>query len=534
MPSPSSTAPRQFLWYDYETWGIRPARDGIAQFAAVVTDADLNIIGEPIDWKCQPLPDTVIDPAAVMITGLTPEQCQQEGLSEWELASRINALMSEPGTCTAGYNTLRFDDEFTRFLLYRNLLDPYSREWRNQNSRWDLLDVVRLTHALRPEGIEWPTHPNGDPSFKLEQLSAANGIEHARAHDAVSDVLATIELARLIRDRQPKLFDYALTLRFKHEVRRQLPLESRQPMLHVSGMIPASQGCLTVEVPLMEHPDRRNEIIVLDLMQDPAWLLDHNADEVRDWLYSPTEALPEGIVRPPLRTLHLNRCPMIAPYRMLDNATCQRFNIDPDRIAQHLAILDRWHDLVTLAREVFKTTERPAPEDPEHALYQGFIGDHDRGILNQIRRKDRQPETWPGLADSLHDDRQQALVFNARARHFPQSLTASEQTRWRDQVRQHLTEPNWGSTLTLGDAKAATEQLILEHPDREDLLQVLSWLDQQEKNWLVARETEAEADTADTQSIRENPRSETRPSTGAKTDEQGSEDDENGPQLGLF
>ncbi|WP_051207972.1 exodeoxyribonuclease I [Saccharospirillum impatiens] len=529
MPKPSPTAPRQFLWYDYETWGINPARDGIAQFAAVITDADLNIIGEPMDWKCKPLPDAVIDPGSVMITGLTPGECQQEGMTEWELASRINAVMSEPGTCTVGYNSLRFDDEFTRFLLYRNLLDPYSREWRNQNSRWDLLDVVRMTHALRPEGIEWPRHENGDPSFKLEQLTAANGIEHAKAHDAVSDVLATIALARLIRDRQPKLFNYALSLRFKHEVRRQLPLESRQPMLHVSGRIPARQGCLTIEVPLMEHPDRRNEIIVLDLMQDPGWLLDHNADDVRNWLYSPTESLPEGIVRPPLRTLHLNRCPMIAPYRMLDEATCERFGIEPARIARHLAILDRWHDLVSLAREVFKTTDRPAPADPQQALYQGFIGDHDRGILNEIRRANRHPETWPGLADGLQDDRQQALVLLARARHFPDSLSAGEQTQWRHQVQTHLTDPDWGSTLTLSDALIATQQLIEKHPDREDLKQVLTWLQQQEQRWL--RETEApvsETITAPT----------TGPSQSTPADSENKENTDpqpdDGPQLGLF
>ncbi|MEX2321902.1 MAG: exodeoxyribonuclease I [Saccharospirillum sp.] len=529
MPAATSTAPQQFLWYDYETWGINPARDGIAQFAAVKTDADLNIIGEPMDWKCKPLPDAVIDPASVMITGLMPGQCQQEGLSEWELASRINTVMSEPGTCTVGYNSLRFDDEFTRFLLYRNLLDPYSREWRNQNSRWDLLDVVRLTYALRPEGIEWPRHDSGDPSFRLEQLTAANGIEHAKAHDAVSDVLATIALARLIRDRQPKLFDYALSLRFKHEVRRQLPLESRQPMLHVSGRIPARQGCLTVEVPLMEHPDRRNEIIVLDLMQDPSWLLDHNADEVREWLYTPTESLPDGIVRPPLRTLHLNRCPMIAPYRMLDEATCERFAIDPQRIAHHLAILDRWHDLVTLAREVFKITDRPAPADPQQALYQGFVGDHDRGILNQIRRKERHPETWPGMADGLQDNRQQALVFLARARHFPGSLSASELALWRDQVRIHLTEPDWGSTLTLSDAIKATEQLIAEHPNREDLPQVLAWLQQQDERWLqdpVAPTPEATADT----NIE-------KPAPSPAEDNKKKESDtpsDDGPQLGLF
>ena len=519
------TRPASFLWYDYETWGINPRRDGIAQFAAVRTDADLNPIGDPVDLKCRPLVDTVIDPGACLITGLTPQGCDREGLSEWDFATRIHALMSEPGTCTTGYNTLRFDDEFSRTLFYRNLLDPYSREWRNGNSRWDLLDVVRLTYALRPEGIEWPTHDSGAPSFKLEHLSVANGIEHANAHDAVSDVLATIEMARLIRRHQPKLFDYALSLRNKHEVRRHLSPELRQPILHVSGMIPAERGCLTVELPLMEHPDRKNEIIVLDLVEDPTWLLDHNADDLRAWLYSPTDELPEGIPRPPLRTVHINRSPMVAPYKMLDDATAERFGLDRDTLEQHRQIVDRWHDLVTLARDVFRDGEREPFADPEHALYAGFINDHDRGILNRIRAGTDQPERWPGLAEELQDERQQVLVFNARARHFPDSLDAREAAQWREDVQRRLTDPDWGSSLTLAEAIDRTEKALEETPDSEVLTDVLAWLDRQKTEWLNDESKPsdlAEEDPSNT--VQENPEDD----TSANTDQPGQS------QLDLF
>lgn len=478
------TQPSSFLWYDYETWGIQPRRDGIAQFAAVRTDAKLNIIGEPVDLKCKPLPDSVVSPDAALVTGLNPADCAQTGLSEWHFAEQIQKLMAEPGSCVTGYNSLRFDDEFSRHLFYRNLLDPYSREWRNGNSRWDLLDVVRLTYALRPQGIEWPTHEDGTPSFKLEQLTAANGIEHGNAHDAVSDVLATIELARLIRRHQPKLFEYALELRTKAAVRRQLKFDAREPHLHVSGRIPAARGCLAVELPLIEHPDRRNEIIVLDLTEDPSWLLDHNADQLRDWLYTATDELPEGIPRVPLRTLHVNRSPMVAPYAMLDDEVAQRLKIDRDAIERHRAIVDRWHDLVTLARDVFRDEERAPFIDPEHALYAGFIDDHDRGILNRIRTSTDRPEAWPGLAEELHDDRQQTLVFNARARHFENSLSADEAAQWRAQVQLNLTDADWGSSLTWQEAFDRTEELLQEQPDAQVLLQVKSWLEQQRQQWL--------------------------------------------------
>ena len=275
------------LWYDYETWGANPARDRLAQFAAIRTDLNLNPIEEPINLLCKPACDTIIDPEAVAITGLSPLTLATEGMNEWDFANEIEQHFSKPGTCTTGYNTIRFDDECTRFLFYRNLIDPYAREWKNGNSRWDLLDVMRMAHALRPEGIEWPTHEDGSPSFKLEHLTAANGLSHEQAHDAVSDVKATIALARLLKQHHPKLFDYAFTLRSKHQVRKHIDLSERTPHLHFTGKIAAKAFCMGIEVPLLTHPDRANEVIVIDIREDPSWLLDHDAQTLRNWLYSP-------------------------------------------------------------------------------------------------------------------------------------------------------------------------------------------------------------------------------------------------------
>ncbi|MHA7880753.1 MAG: exodeoxyribonuclease I [Saccharospirillum sp.] len=509
--------PLSFLWYDYETWGTSPRSDRIAQFAAVRTDAELNPIGEPIDIQCKPAIDTLIHPEACLITGLTPQGCEQDGLTEWQFADRVFQAMSEAGTCTSGYNTLRFDDEFTRYLLYRNLHDPYSREWRNGNSRWDLLDVVRLTHALRPEGIEWPTNDQGVPSFRLEHLTAANGLEHNSAHDALSDVYATIALARLIKQKQPRLFDYALSLRFKHEVRSHLPLDQRQPYLHVSGMIPAERGCLTVEVPLLEHPDRGNEIIVMDLTEDPSWLLDHDADQLRTWLYTPTDQLPEGVRRPPFRTLHLNKSPMVAPFKMLTPDVAERFGIDPKAVVAHLAVINRWHDLVTLAREVFRSHDQPAPADPEQALYQGFIGDHDRALLNRMRHHKLPPDHWAGIANELHDERLPALVFNVRARHFPETLSAEEQSLWQQQVERALTDPEYGARDTLDEVRQRTRALLAEQPTSSVLQALLDW-HQHQLDWLASPTSDSATPTVE----------------ASKATQEADDPDNSPDQLGLF
>ena len=197
-------AETSLYWHDYETFGVDPRRDAPVQFAGIRTDVELNLVGDPLVIFCRPPTDRLPSPEACLVTGITPQQAMAEGVCEAEFISAIHAELSIPGTCGVGYNTLRFDDEVTRNCLYRNFFDPYEREWRNGNSRWDIIDMVRLTAALRPDGIEWPLDAEGKPSFRLELLTQVNGISHRGAHDALADVHATIDLARLIKKRQPK------------------------------------------------------------------------------------------------------------------------------------------------------------------------------------------------------------------------------------------------------------------------------------------------------------------------------------------
>ncbi|MGL4994969.1 MAG: exodeoxyribonuclease I, partial [Deefgea sp.] len=180
-----------FFWHDYETFGAVPRLDRPSQFAGIRTDGELNEIGEPLMIYCQPANDFLPDPFACLLTGITPQTCLEKGVPENQFANQIERELATPGTIGVGYNTIRFDDEVTRYLFWRNLMDPYAREWQNDCSRWDLLDVVRATYALRPAGIEWPINEEGKVSFKLEMLSAANGLVHEAAHDALSDVRAT-------------------------------------------------------------------------------------------------------------------------------------------------------------------------------------------------------------------------------------------------------------------------------------------------------------------------------------------------------
>ncbi|MEY4752792.1 MAG: exonuclease, partial [Pseudomonadota bacterium] len=264
-----------FYWHDYETFGTRPRSDWPAQFAGVRTDAELNEIEPPLLQYCQPPLDRLPDPEACLLTGLLPQTCLERGVPERAFAAAIERELARPGTIGLGYNSIRFDDEVTRFLFWRNLIDPYAREWQHGCGRWDLLDLLRSAWALRPEGIEWPRHPDGRVSFRLEDLSAANGLPHAQAHDALSDVRATLALARRLRQAQPRLWDYGLRLRRKDAVIQEIGVG--RPFLHVSGMYGVERGCLALVWPLAPHPSNRNELIVWDLSADPAELFELDA-----------------------------------------------------------------------------------------------------------------------------------------------------------------------------------------------------------------------------------------------------------------
>ena len=430
-----------FLWHDYETFGAYPALDRPAQFAAIRTNMALEPVGEPINWYCQPALDVLPHPVASLITGITPQVALKKGLVEAEFAAKIHAEMMEPGTCSAGYNSIRFDDEFSRNLFYRNLYDPYEREYKNNNTRWDLIDLARMCYALRPHGIEWPEHEPGKPSFKLEHLSAANHIEHAGAHEAMSDVMATIGLARLIQDRQPRLFDWALKMRDQHHIMQMLSPADPQPLLHTSSRIPANRGCTTLVLPLSIYPDRKKSVIVYDLMSDPEPLLSLTAEQISDRLFTPASDLPEGLERIALKAIHSNHVPMVAPAATLKGVDCQRIGLDKQRCFEHAEILIRVLPQVrNKVMDVFKPYPPGVDTDPDHMIYSGgFFSQHDRRLMDKIRNTEPVKlgqQDWP-----FKDPRLTEMLFRFRARNFPATLTSSESRLWQAQRLERLNQP---------------------------------------------------------------------------------------------
>jgi exodeoxyribonuclease-1 len=431
----SSSPPHTFLWHDYETFGTNTRRDRPAQFAAIRTDAELNEIGAPIMLYCQPANDFLPDPQACLITGITPQLCLEKGIPEYQFAAQIEQTFSQPGTIGVGYNTIRFDDEITRFMYWRNLIDPYAREWQNDCGRWDLLDVARTAYALRPDGIQWPTNADGKPSFKLTDLSAANGLLHEFAHDALSDVRATIALARLLKIAQPRLFEFCFDLHKKDRVMAELglptTLKQARPFLHVSGMFAPERGCLALMWPLAMHPGNKNELLAWDLAFDPSELASLNAEQIRLRLFTKTADLPAGLSRLPVKSVHLNKSPMVmSNLRVLGEAMAQRWALDLTAQLQHAAVARDMPDISAIWAQVFARREMAAT-DVDEDLYGGFVGNADRRRLNDLRQ--RKPEELASARPAFEDRRLPELLFRYRARNFPLSLTDQEAQRWEAQ-----------------------------------------------------------------------------------------------------
>ena len=449
-------------WHDYETFGLDPARDRPVQFAGIRTDEDLNIIGEPLNIMARPAPDTLPHPISSLITGITPQQALEQGLPEAEFIARILAELSRPGTCGVGYNSLRFDDEVTRNTLYRNLYSPYDREWQNGNSRWDIIDTVRACHDLRPEGIVWPRRSDVDrPSFRLEELTVANGIAHEQAHDALSDVYATLAIARLIREKQPRLYDFLYRLRRKKEVLRHIDLKEMTPVLHTSGMYGSDHGNTRLVVPVSAHPTNSNSIIVCDLAQNPDLLLDLGAKTLRQRLYTAYGDLPEGVERPALKQVLVNKCPVIAPTSTLTGDAAKRLQIDLiTGMRNRQTLLNARKEIQQKIARIFEPREFEPVTDPDLMIYSGgFFNDSDKALMNAIH--DTGPEQLGTQGWSFSDKRLPEMLFRYRARNYPETLSTDEQAQWLEHCHARLADGESGH-FTFTDFHAELEQLRTE------------------------------------------------------------------------
>ncbi len=426
-----------FFFYDLETSGLSARQDRIMQFAGQRTDMNLEPIGEPYNVLVALNDDTLPSPDALMVTGITPQKTVDEGYTEAQFARMLSEEIFTPDTIAVGFNNVRFDDEFIRHLLWRNFYDPYEWSWKDGRSRWDLLDVVRLTRALRPEGIEWPFDDKGEPTNRLELITQANGIAHENAHDALADVTALIDVTKLVKDKQPQLYEYLLKMRDKKQVQTLVNLDDKKPFVYASGRYDKEFAKTTVAFPLSSG--RHGAVIVYDLRYDPTPFVDLSADDLAAKIFATWEQRQaEDFVSLPVKELQYNRCPAVAPLGVLEQGDgWQKISLDAKTVQKHQNILLSHPDFAEKLRGIFenKSAFKKMP-DPEAQLYDGFLNDRDRIRVEAVRNADERE-----LADfhpEFQDERLVPLLLHYKARNFPRTISQDELQQWESWRAQHL------------------------------------------------------------------------------------------------
>ena len=476
-----------FYFYDLETSGINARAQRIMQFAGQRTDSDFKPIGEPDNWLVKLTDEILPDPDAIMITGITPQKTLEEGYSEVEFINLFLDNVCQPDTTILGYNSVRFDDEFIRATLWRNFYDPYEWQWKDGRSRWDLLDVVRMVRALRPDGIEWPFAParkpelsehgqlvapkagqedeaNLVPTNRLELLTKINGLDHEKAHDALSDVMATISLAGLLKQKQPKIFDYLLGMRDKKKVLDLVGLKDPKPFLYTSGRYSQKWQKTTAVVAVGEV--QHGSILVFDLRQDPTKLAELDDEELIKQAFSrniETELLPAKALKP-------NACPAVAPLGVLDESCQTRLNLTEAEISENYnkllslkgfseRLLELYEQNATQRKSGFVKTD-----DPDFQIYDGFVDSSDKTKMSAVHVTEA--ESLGQFHDDFKDDRLNALLPHYKARNFPRSLSSEERKEWEEYRAKRIKE-GVGGQLSLVDFSKRLSEITESKTDEE-------------------------------------------------------------------
>lgn len=441
-----------FYWYDYETFGINSRADRPAQFAGIRTDLDLHPVAKGEILYAKPAEDYLPNPESCLLTGITPQLCEEKGLPESDFAQAVWSRLNQPGTVSIGYNSLGFDDEVNRFLFWRNFLDPYSHGYAGGCSRWDLFPLVCATWALRGSGIRWPHWEEINPAeypkaagrkgvcFKLEFLTKFNGIEHGHAHDALSDVEATIGLAKLIREKEPRLWTWAFKNRTKEAV--ETAVSDAKPVVWVTPKFGISRGCTRIVACI--HASG-NDRYMWDLMHDPEILRTLPLEELKLRLF-PSRADREAGVEPlPIQRLKTNASPFVCTsLKVLSPDRAAKYGIDFNAVLENhrklLAVLPYIEASMTKA---LLRDDVGHMSDVDLDLYGGgFTHPADKALFREIRSQT--PQTLAALCDQekLHfrDARFEKLLLRFRARNWPETLSPSEEEAWRRFCRRRLIE----------------------------------------------------------------------------------------------
>ncbi len=491
--------PRTFYWFDFETFGLDPKRDRPAQFAGLRTDENLNQLGKPDVLYCQLSEDYLPNPEACLVTGITPMTCMEQGVTEAEFAKKIYDLLSEPMTISIGYNNFKFDDEVVRHMFWRNLLEPYKREWDQGCARMDLYRVVQAVFAFKPDVFIWPRNDKGELVIKLEEMTKANNLVHENPHDAASDAISTMLLAKQIKEKEPRFWDYAVSLTNKKLIKSLLG--EFKPLLYASRRFGEEQNFMAAILPLGINPHKPNQCFCWNLAYDPQVLqnltlfpLCRNPESDRDhpeslcWDIESDKVVSldwDGIVARipgakdkglPLIDLKLNDQPFLVKY---NRKLCRVPGLTPEQVQERAkTIFDRDFSIMSNVFDKIKAVgEEIYPEsdeaDLETSLYStGFLDNRDRCQLERLRNMDPDKLAENYARPQFINEELTDMIARYVARNYPGYLTAEAESAWEQYKIDHLINGR-NQARTFNQFFEEVNKKLEECPQEKDLLKEL-------------------------------------------------------------
>jgi exodeoxyribonuclease-1 len=365
-----------FVFYDLETTGADKRFDQILQFAAVLTDDDLNVVDQ-FEIRSRLLPHIVPSPGAMMVTGVRVNQLVDPSIpSHFEMCTKIHQVLSDWSPATmVGYNSLRFDEEFLRQAFYASLLPIYLTNTAG-NSRLDALTLVLATRAFRPEALNWPLDEDGKIRFKLDRLAPVNGFAHDNAHDALADVRATIHLTRLIKERAPDVWAAGMAYRTKAAATAYVEREK----VFVASRLRAAIQTSTLVTALAANPNQPSEVFVFDLQFDPALLTTMPEDELTE--------LIAGTPRP-VTSIRLNTCPLFMPVEAVGSLAVG-YALGMEELLRRATLVTGDAGLRQRLIKVALAGRTPFAESPhvEDQIYAGFYNRTDQALIDEFHKSD--------------------------------------------------------------------------------------------------------------------------------------------------
>lgn len=371
--------------------------------------------------------DYLPNPKSLLITNISIQYLQKNGINEYFFSKKIFKIFMGKNTCIVGFNNISFDNILTRHLFYRNLFDPYEWSWKNGNSSWDILDVLRAFYIFFPNKILWPKNNKGFISFKLSDITKINKIKHNNIHDAYSDVLATILVSRLLKKVSENFFFFLYFSTRKNNLLQFLKKNEKKPFFYISSFFGSSFFNIGCVMFLMFHPNIKNSFFLIDLKKNLNVLLNlYYSQNLR--INSIQELFQYGII-----LVSLNKSPIFLSYSFLSSKKCYNLKIDYLKCQRNFFLLLNNFSFLTWIRSLFSQKSffniKNITNNVDLMLYKNFFNFSDKNILLDFHGK--KPLQWKDFYFKFKDFRIKNLIFNLLGRNFFCFLNANEKKIWK-------------------------------------------------------------------------------------------------------